>query len=56
MPDDADGDVDQVAGFLLAVLEHAVLQLEQRNQTEDDQADQRQADQELHAGGDPQVG
>lgn len=54
--DDTDCDLDDIPGFLLAVLKHAVLELEQRNQTENDQSDQSQTDEELHACGYPKVG
>ena len=50
---DAEGYLDDILSFLLAVLKHAVLELEQRNQTENDQPDQCQSDQELHACGYP---
>ncbi|MPN57665.1 hypothetical protein SDC9_205359 [bioreactor metagenome] len=54
MLDDAEGHLDQVAGLVLAVMQHALANLEQRNQAEDEQADQHQATEDVHARGDAQ--
>ena len=51
MRDDADANLDHVADLFLAILEHGIAQLEQGIDAEHQQADQGEADEKLHAGG-----
>ncbi len=54
--DDANAYFDDVAHFFLAILQHRALELEECRHAQYEQADQGQANEKLHAGGEFESG